>query len=237
VIAYAAIDLRGGRVVQLIGGLPERERLSLPDPVAVARRFAEQGFGALHVVDLDAAFQHGSNAAQVEAIIDAVDVPVQVGGGVRDDGSLQRWLDAGAARVIVGTRAINDPDWLAAAARRHPERLVVAADLRDDVIVTHGWTRSSGLPLGDFLAGAGTLPLAGLLVTDVGREGRLEGVDGALFARLAAATRLPVIAAGGIGSLQDLYDLAGAGVAGAVIGTALYTGAVEPRLAAQEFNP
>jgi phosphoribosylformimino-5-aminoimidazole carboxamide ribotide isomerase len=146
------------------------------------------------------------------------------------------WLTAGAARVMVGTRAIEDAAWLRDAAQRFPDRIMVAADVRGEVIVTHGWTRSSGTPLSDFLDDVAGLPLAGLLVTDVGREGSLGGIDRELFARIASVSDLPIVAAGGVGSLQDLRDLDAAGLAGAVVGTALYTGAVDPGAAAQEFR-
>jgi phosphoribosylformimino-5-aminoimidazole carboxamide ribotide isomerase len=235
-IVYAAIDLRHGRVVQLVGGRPEHERVSLPDPKAVARRFVSAGFVALHVVDLDGALQQGSNAGDVEGIIGAVDVPVQVGGGVRDEEGVRRWLEAGAARVMVGTRAVTDPQWLRRVSTLFPSRLLVAADVRDDVIVTHGWTRSSGLSTRDFFVRASDHPLAGLLVTDVGREGSLSGIDSGLFARLVDLTDLPIIAAGGIGTLQDLHDLDAAGIAGAVVGTALYTGAIDFRAVTREFT-
>ena len=236
-IAYAAIDLREGRVVQLIGGRPEQERLRLADdPVAVALRFASLGFRALHVVDLDGALDSGSNRNEARRILAAVDIPVQIGGGIRTDQDIDAWLDAGAARVIVGTRAVSDPDWMAAAAARHPGRLVVAADLRDETVVSHGWRRDTGVPVADFLQRLIRLPLAGLLVTDVGREGSLSGIDAALFGRVAAATPVPVIAAGGVGSIQDLRNLAAAGIPAAVVGTALYTGAVDPGAVAEEFQ-
>ncbi|MGD8328207.1 MAG: 1-(5-phosphoribosyl)-5-[(5-phosphoribosylamino)methylideneamino] imidazole-4-carboxamide isomerase [Acidobacteriota bacterium] len=235
-IVYPAIDLRGGRVVQLVGGRPEHERISLPDPVAVAQRFVAHGFRALHVVDLDAALQDGCNRTAVHSIISAVDIPVLFGGGVRDDQAVRDWLAAGAARVIAGTRAIEDRAWLEVAAQRFPGRVVVAADVLGDTIVTHGWRRSSGVPLAGFLDRVDALPLAGLLVTDVGREGRLAGVDAGLFGALQAATRIPIIAAGGIRSLQDLRDLDAAGIAGAVVGTALYTGAIDPGAATEEFT-
>lgn len=235
-ILYAAIDLRRQRVVQLVAGRPEHQRISLPDAVAVARGFVSDGFGALHVVDIDAALQDGSNGQEIREIIDAVDVPVQVGGGIRDADALRTWLAAGAARVMVGTRAIDDFDWLRRMSAEFRHRILVAADVRDEVIVTHGWTRNTSLPVGDFLDRVRPLPLAGVLVTDVGREGSLEGVDTDLFARLASVTELPIIAAGGIGTTQDLRDLDAAGIAGAVVGTALYTGAIDAGTAAKEFS-
>lgn len=243
-IAYAAIDLKGGRVVQLVGGRPEHERVSLPDPVAVARRWVEAGFRWLHVVDLDAALGSASatgggrcsNRAAVEAVLQAVDVPVQVGGGVRSDEVARGLLEAGAARVIVGTRAVEDPAWLEALAARHTGRVVVAADIRDGLVVTRGWTAGTGLEAARLLERLDPLPLGAVLVTDVSREGQMTGADAERFASLAAATRHPLIAAGGIKGTPDLHALAARGVAGAVLGMALYTGAVEPRATAREFS-
>jgi phosphoribosylformimino-5-aminoimidazole carboxamide ribotide isomerase len=234
-IVYPAVDLRHGRVVQLIGGRPEAERLSLDDPVAVAEGFVAAGFRHLHLVDLDAALGEGSNLTEVEAIVEKVTVPVQVGGGIRDKDMMAAILAIGAARVIVGTRAITDSEWLAEVSRDHPQQVVVAADVRNEEIVTHGWQSRSGIVAGEFLARVSELPLGGLLITDVNREGSLGGINVDLFARLNGATDLPIIAAGGVGSMQDLRSLDSAGIAGAVIGTALYTGAVEPGVVAKEF--
>ncbi len=261
-IACPAVDLRGGRVVQLVGGRPEAERVSLPDPVAVARRWVEAGFRALHVVDLDAALGNeavpqadaatgdvpasgidmpgdagpASNRAAIAAILAAVDVPVQVGGGIRDDESADALLDAGAARIVVGTRAVEDPAWLEALATRRPGRVVVAADIRDGLVVTRGWTATTALEATSLLARLDALPLAGVLVTDVSREGRMAGADADRFAALAAATRHPLVASGGIRDVHDLRALARAGIAGAVLGMALYTGALDARATAREFH-
>ena len=235
-IAYPAVDLRGGRVVQLVGGRPEDERVSLPDPVAVARRWVADGFRALHVVDLDAALGSGSNRDAIFAILEQVDVPVQVGGGVRDDESADTLLKAGAARVIVGTRAVEDHAWLETLAARWPGRIVVAADIRDGIVVTRGWTEGTGLEATNFLERLDPLPLGGILVTDVSREGRMQGADADRFAALAAATRHPLLASGGIRDIHDLHELARRGVAGAVLGMALYTGALDPRATATEFS-
>ena len=234
-IALPAVDLKGGAVVQLVGGRPEEERVRLTDPVAVARGWVEAGFRALHVVDLDAALGTGSNRAIVEAILAAVDVPVQVGGGIRDDDAADALLAAGAARIISGTRAVEDAAWLAALAERHPGRVIVAADVRGDVVLSRGWTAGAGITVEALFARLEPLPLAGLLVTDVGREGRMTGADAARFGTLVAATRHPLIAAGGIAGMEDLRALAACGVAGAVLGMALYTGAVDARSAAREF--
>jgi phosphoribosylformimino-5-aminoimidazole carboxamide ribotide isomerase len=236
VIAYAAVDLKGGAVVQLVGGRPEEERVRLPDPAAVALRWQETGFAALHVVDLDAALGSGSNMPAIDAVLAAVDVPVQVGGGVRDEGRVAELLAAGAARVVVGTRAIEDRAWLTALATRHPGRIVVAADVRAGHVVTRGWTVETGLDGVAFIEALAELPLAGVLVTDVSREGRMEGIDADLFQRLCRAAHHPVLASGGITDIEDMRTLAGAGAAGAVLGMALYTGALDAGTVAREFG-
>jgi phosphoribosylformimino-5-aminoimidazole carboxamide ribotide isomerase len=235
VIAYAAIDLRGGRTVQLVGGRPERERISLPDPLQVARRWVEAGFRALHVVDLDAALGRGDNRSIIADVLRSVDVPVQVGGGVRDDAAADALLGAGAQRVVVGTRAIGDRTWLAGLARARPGRVVVAADVREDTVLTHGWAEATDVRVDRFLNSLDDLPLAAILVTDVAREGQMTGIDAVRFAPLVAATAHPLIAAGGIAGIEDLRVLDEVGVAGAVLGMALYTGAIDGVLAAREF--
>ncbi len=238
-IAWPAVDLKGGRAVQLVGGRPETERVSLPDPLSVARHWVDVGFRALHVIDLDAALGTGSNRPIIESIIAAVDVPVQVGGGVRDDALLEAYLAAGAARVIAGTRAVRDRAWLQAAAERHPDRMVVAADTKAGQVLVHGWTEGAGLELIAFVRELAALPLAGVLVTDVGREGRLAGADAALFGDVVAASAHPVLAAGGIAGVEDLRQLARAGVSGAVLGMSIYAGDIDGATAstvAREFS-
>ena len=229
-----AIDLRGGRAVQLVGGQPADERVSLADPLAVARLWQDAGFRALHVVDLDAALGTGNNDSVIAALL-ALDVPVQVGGGVRDDDAVARLVDLGAARVIVGTRAVEDRDWVERAAARWPGRIIVAADARAGAIVTRGWTAASALGAQEFVEGLGALPLAGVLVTDVTREGRMCGIDSTLFRDLVDATAHPLIASGGIGGAEDLRLLEGAGAAAAVLGMALYTSALDPSSIIREY--
>lgn len=227
---WAAIDLRDGAAVQLVGGDPAHERVRLPDPVAVAERWLGAGFTALHVVDLDAALGTGDNREAVAAIADAVAgrAALQVGGGIRDDAAIVRSLGLGVDRVVVGTRAVEDRPWLEAAADRNPGRLVVAADVRHGAIMSRGWTESTGRSAGAFVAGLDPLPLADVLVTDVGREGREAGIDREGFRDLVAATRHGVIAAGGIAGVDDLDALREVGAAGAVLGMALYTGRLDP---------
>lgn len=227
---FAAIDLRGGAAVQLVGGDPGDERVRVPDPAAVARRWIDEGFQRLHVVDLDAALGDGDNTAAISAIagVCAGRASLQVGGGLRDEEAVRRALSLGADRAIVGTRAIEDRDWLQGTAERHPGQLVVAADVRDGAVLTRGWTDTTDLEVVGFVQRLAPLPLAALLVTDVGREGRQQGIDAQLFRRVAEATTHPLIAAGGITTTADLDALKEAGVDGAVLGMALYTGRLSP---------
>lgn len=236
-IAIPAVDLRDGACVQLVGGSYAREPVRLPDPVAAARRWVAMGFRRLHVVDLDAATGRGSNAEVAEAILRATagSAEVQVGGGVRDEVAIARWLDAGVHGVVVGTRALEDGGWLAEVAARHPGRILVAADVRRRRLAVHGWRRTLDRDPIAAVRALDPLPLAGLLVTAVHREGRLGGTDLPLMRAVASATRHPVIASGGITTLADLRALEGCGIAGAVIGMAFYTGALDPRAALLEF--
>ena len=234
--AIPAVDLKGGRCVQLVGGRPEEEKVSLPDPPAVAARWRDLGYRTLHVVDLDAALGTGDNADLVARVVEATDATVQVGGGIRDDARADALLAAGVDRVIVGTRAVEDPKWLATLARRHPGAVMVAADVRDGVVLRRGWTRSSELAVVSFLEGLSELPLAGVLCTDVGREGRLEGMDREEVARILTQSPHPVWISGGVSSLDDLRFLKRRKAAGAVLGMALYTGALDEKQVAEEFG-
>jgi phosphoribosylformimino-5-aminoimidazole carboxamide ribotide isomerase len=227
---FAAVDVRGGAAVQLVGGRPEDERIRIPDPAAVACHWIDSGFGAIHVVDLDAALGTGTNAAAVAAIARAVAgrALLQVGGGLRDDAAVRRVFELGAERAVVGTRAIEDRHWIEAVTAAYPGRVVLAADIRGGVVVSRGWTETTGLDAEAFLAGLDALPVAAVLVTDVDREGRQAGVDTERFRQLVAATSHPLIAAGGIAAAADLAALAEAGVAGAILGMALYSGRIEP---------
>jgi phosphoribosylformimino-5-aminoimidazole carboxamide ribotide isomerase len=236
VIAVAAVDLREGHAVQLVGGRPEEQRVGLPDAAAVAREWEEAGFPALHVIDLDAALGRGDNRRAIEAIVGSAGVPVQVGGGVRDDAAADSLLFLGAARIIVGTRAVEDREWLESLCARHPHRVIVAADMRNGEIVTRGWTHAAGLDAARFITSLDVLPLAGVLVTDVSREGRMVGADAERFAELVQATRHPLQAAGGIGGIDDLRNLDAAGVAATVLGMSLYTGAVRAEEVVREFG-
>jgi phosphoribosylformimino-5-aminoimidazole carboxamide ribotide isomerase len=229
------VDLRGGRVVQLVGGVPGTEQVVLDDAVAVAQHWQAAGFRALHVIDLDAALGDGDNRDVTQRIIGSVEIPVQAGGGVRTTEAVSTLLDAGASRVIVGTRAVTDARWLEETAGRWPGRIVVAADVRDGFVLTHGWTAASGARIESFAAALEDLPLAGVLVTDVSREGRMQGIDATQFAALARLTRHALIAAGGISSMADVYALERADAAGVVLGMSLYKGVLDMAVLIREF--
>ena len=235
-IAIPAIDLRGGACVQLVGGDYQQERVRLEDPVAVAREWTDTGFTRLHVVDLDAATARGSNIDVIRDLLREACVPVQVGGGVRDEWRIEELLDAGAHAVIVGTRAIEDEDWRAEMAYRYPGRLIVAADVRERLVVTKGWADTTRRAVTDVVAELATLPLAGVLVTAVHREGQLQGTDLPLMEDVAEASAWPVFASGGVTTMDDMHALAHRGLAGAVLGMALYTGVLDARHLAQEFG-
>jgi phosphoribosylformimino-5-aminoimidazole carboxamide ribotide isomerase len=234
-LAIPAIDLRDGQCVQLVGGDYEKEALRLDDPVAVARRWLVAGFTRLHVVDLDAATGRGSNRHAVQDLLRPPRLPVQVGGGVREEGDVAALLDEGAEWVVVGTRGIEDPEWLVEQASLAPDRLILAADVKERRVVTRGWSGTAKRTMPDLLDELEGAPLAGLLVTAVHKEGKMEGTDLALFAELADRSPWPLIASGGIGSMQDLRNLEDRGAAAVVIGMALYTGALDARVVAEEF--
>ena len=235
-IAIPAVDLRDGACVQLVGGSFQEERIRLDDPLEVAASWARYGFSWLHVVDLDAATGRGSNLAVVRDILAETAVPVQVGGGVRSDEVAHELIEAGASRIVVGTRALEEEEWIAELAARHPGEIVVACDVRERRVTTRGWVRTLPIDIIDAVETLNAYPLGGILVTAVHREGRLQGADLPLMEDVAEASHVPVFAAGGVASMQDLRALEHRGVAGVVIGMALYTGALDPVVVAGEFG-
>ena len=234
-IAIPAVDLRGGACVQLVGGSFADERVRIADPVAAAQKWIDCGFRRLHVVDLDAAVGTGTNAREVSGILQLGSVETQVGGGIRTTDRVVALLDAGASRVIVGTRAVDDSEWLAEIAALYPQKVIVAADVRERRVTANGWTRERDLDIADFIVRIGKLPLAGILVTAVHREGQMNGCDLPLMTEIAETTDLPVTASGGIATVAELRELASRGVCAAVLGMSLYTGALDARAIAQEF--
>lgn len=235
-IATPAVDLKGGRCVQLVGGRPEDERVSLPDPEAVALRWYETGFGTVHIVDLDAALGSGDNTELIERIVRATPAEVQVGGGVRTQERVAELLACGVARVVIGTRGLDDPEWLAETARRWPGHVMLALDTRDGRVLRKGWTEATTLLVDEYLPTLADLPLAGILNTDVGREGQLEGIDRAGCQRALDASPHPVCISGGITTVDELDWLDTAGAAGTVLGMAIYTNTIDVNTVAARWG-
>jgi phosphoribosylformimino-5-aminoimidazole carboxamide ribotide isomerase len=234
-IAIPALDLRGGACVQLVGGSYDQELIRIPDPVGVAIAWRQYGFHHLHVVDLDGVSGRGNNAAEIQAVLGATDVEVQVGGGIRSRSQIQQILSDGAQRVVIGTHALENLDWLAEMASLFPGSIVVAADVRGRQVLSHGWTRTHPRLVLDLIEDLNGLPLAGILVTAVHREEAAAGTDLPLMEDVADTAEYPVFASGGLASLNDLRALADRGVSAAIVGMALYSGSMDPWAVAEEF--
>ncbi len=234
-LAIPAIDLRDGHCVQLVGGDYAKEAVRLDEPLLVAQRWVAAGFSRLHLVDLDAATGRGNNRDLIREILTRSGVPAQVGGGIRDEEALATLLDDGAEYVVVGTRGVEDPEWLAEQTERFPQRIVLAADVNLRTVVTRGWAKETSREVLDLIRELEHLSLAGLLVTAVHKEGKMQGTDLALMADVVDAAPWPVIASGGVSSMLDLQALEDRGVAAAVLGMALYTDALDARVVAEEF--
>jgi len=235
-IVIPAIDLRDGCCVQLVGGSYAHEMVRIDDPVGVARRWESDGFHQLHVIDLDAAMRVGSNLESVLSILRSVSCEIQVGGGCRTTEQVEELLREGATRVVVGTRALEDPDWLEDIASRFPGVIVVAADVRDGRIVTRGWTKTLAGRVENTIEDLNRHPLAAVMVTAVHKEGQMAGTDLRLMEDVVEASDHPVHASGGVGGMSDLHELAACGVAAVIVGMAIYTGALDPRAAIEEFG-
>jgi phosphoribosylformimino-5-aminoimidazole carboxamide ribotide isomerase len=220
-----AVDVQDGQVVQLVGGERGTGR-QYGDPVEAAERWVDAGAGTLHLVDLDGAFEGNRvNADAIVAIRKAVDVPIQLGGGIRTAADARDLLDMGVDRVILGTAAVEDPAIVADISETHPDSVIVSLDARDGEVVVEGWTEGTGLAPAEAAGRYADLGAAGLLFTDVDVEGQLEGVRADPVARLVDAVDLPIVASGGVASIEDVVALAEAGAAAAVVGSALYEGA------------
>jgi len=233
-----AIDLRGGRCVRLLQGRLEDETVFSEDPVATARGWQAQGAPRLHVVDLDGAF--GGRPAQtdiIRAIIAALEIPVQVGGGLRDAVAVQRVLDAGARWAVVGTRAALDPVFLGEICGALPGQIIVAVDASDGKVAVDGWKRVLELDATSLARDAAAAGAAAVLYTDIARDGTEGGPNIWSTEAVARAAAIPVLASGGVGSLDDIRQLATIpGVEGAIVGRALYSGAVDLRRALAEVG-
>lgn len=231
-ILYPAIDLKEGQCVRLVRGDMAQATVFSLDPPAQAKAFEDQGFEYLHVVDLDGAFAGAPiNATAVEQILQTIKIPVQLGGGIRDMRTIDLWLSKGVRRVIIGTAAVRDPDLVREAARLNPGRIAVGIDARDGLVAVEGWARvsqMSALDLGKRFEDAG---VSAIIYTDIARDGVLKGLNIEATVALADALSIPVIASGGLASIEDVQRLLQADcekLAGAITGRALYDGRLDP---------
>ncbi len=225
---WPAIDLRGGRCVRLAQGDYDRETVFGDDPAAMARHFVSQGARRLHVVDLEGARDGQlANLASIRAIVNAVDVPCQLGGGVRDDDIIRQLFAAGVERLVVGTRALKEPDWFRAVCRQHPQRLCLGIDARGGMVATDGWRENSSTPATSFAREFAHEPLAAVIYTDIATDGMLAGPNLTGVEEMLAVVTVPLIASGGITTAADVEQLATLGAAGCIIGRALYEGRIE----------
>ena len=234
-ILFPAIDLKDGQCVRLLRGDMAAATVFGDDPAAQARAFKAQGFDHLHIVDLNGAFEgRPVNEAAVTAILAASNAAAQLGGGIRDLATIERWLDAGLARVILGTIALRAPEVVIEACRRHPGRIAVGIDARDGRVAVEGWAQTSDMTVLDLARKFEDVGVAALIYTDIERDGAMAGPNIAATVRLAEAVRLPVIASGGVSSLDDLRALrqaaeaASGDIEGVICGRALYDGRIEP---------
>lgn len=220
-----AIDLRGGRCVRLKQGDYGRETVYHDDPAAVAAQWEQDGAERIHLVDLDGAkLGRPVNVEAVRSVLARVRVPCQLGGGIRDRSTLETWLNTGIDRVIVGTQALKDPAWFRRVVADHPGRVVLGLDARDGRVATDGWLDVSSMEAAELAGSFDDLPLAGVVYTDIARDGMLEGPNIPATEALARSLKAPVIASGGVGAIDDLVRLAGLPVAGCIVGRALYDG-------------
>ena len=231
-ILFPAIDLKDGACVRLVRGEMATATVFNEDPAAQAEQFANAGFVWLHVVDLNGAFAgHSVNGAAVTAIRHAVGLRIQLGGGIRDRSAIERWFDSAIDRVVLGTTALRDPDLVRRAAADHPGRIVVGIDARGGRVAVEGWAETAEIGVVELAQRFEDCGVAAIIYTDIARDGALSGVDAEAAADVARQIRIPVIASGGVASLEDIAALKareGDGIAGIICGRALYDGRIDP---------
>jgi phosphoribosylformimino-5-aminoimidazole carboxamide ribotide isomerase len=234
-ILYPAIDLKDGHCVRLQQGLMDKATVFNLNPADQARQFAAQGFHSIHVVDLNGAFEgHPVNAEAVSAILSAVQIPVQLGGGIRTLDSISLWIKRGVARVILGTAAVRDPALVRQACARFPGKIAVGIDAKDGRVAVQGWAETSELSAVDLARRFEDTGVSAIIYTDIGRDGMLTGLNLDATAEIARAVKIPVIASGGLAGLEDIKRLVSpkyAMIAGAIAGRALYDGRLDPKQA------
>lgn len=224
---YPAIDLRGGKAVRLLRGDYDKMTVYSDSPEATAAGFKSQGATRLHMVDLDGAKDGGTpNFEIISRIVSETGLFVEVGGGIRSMETAERYLACGAARVIIGTAAVTDPDFLERAVREFGEKVAVGVDIRDDEVAIHGWTKGGGISCFDFCERLQRLGVACVICTDISKDGALQGVNSELYRRLCHRFDMDIIASGGVTGLDDLAELKKTGVSGAILGKALYAGSI-----------
>ncbi|HUT91704.1 MAG TPA: 1-(5-phosphoribosyl)-5-[(5-phosphoribosylamino)methylideneamino]imidazole-4-carboxamide isomerase [Thermoguttaceae bacterium] len=222
---WPAIDLRGGKCVRLQQGDYARETVFGEDPAAMARHWVDEGAECLHLVDLDGARDgRPGNLASVEAILQAVDVSCELGGGIRSEDVIAKLLELGIERIVVGTRALKEPDWFRRTCRKFPGKLVVGIDARDGRVATDGWLETSDVAAVDLARQFEGEPVAAIVYTDIATDGMLVGPNVSAMAEMQAAVDVPVVASGGITTAEDVARLAAVPMAGCIIGRALYEG-------------
>ncbi|QDU74518.1 1-(5-phosphoribosyl)-5-[(5-phosphoribosylamino)methylideneamino] imidazole-4-carboxamide isomerase [Bremerella volcania] len=231
---WPAIDLLGGKCVRLQQGDYNRETVYGDDPAEMAKRWVDEGADCLHLVDLDGA-KDGSlkNRDAISAIVAAVDIPCEVGGGIRDEKTIQELLDLGLTRLVIGTKALREPDWFAAMCEKFPEKLVVGIDAKEGMVATDGWLEVSTTSAIDLAKTYEHLPVAAIIYTDIATDGMLAGPNVQAMQAMKQAVKLPVVASGGVTSVEDVKNLTAAGLDGAIVGRSLYEGRITVRAAVE----